>query len=102
MLLATVSTGRGRSLNLYFQSRMCILLWYNQDIILFISCTRAQACVMPYSFWGEDSWNLEVFHPGYFFYVTMLDWYPPCFHSTLPLQAKTAAASSTAVPAREV
>lgn len=56
---------------------------------------------MLYSFGGVNGWNLKVFHPGYFFYVTMLDCYPR-FHSTLPLQAKTAAAASMAVPTREV
>lgn len=56
---------------------------------------------MLYSFGAVNGWNLEVFHPGYFFYVTMLDCYH-CFHSTLTLQAKTAAASSMAVPTREV
>lgn len=62
--------------------------------MFFIPHRKAQAYVTLHSFEGVGVWNFEVFHPGSFFYVTLSDWYPPCFRSTLTLQGKTATASS--------
>jgi len=76
---------------------MCIILWYNQDIV-HTSYKGRSLCYVAF-IWGAGSWNLKDFHPSCFFYVTLSDWYPPCFHSTLPLQAKTTTVSSISVSA---